>query len=82
MKHKYKREFKVCDWKNFYDLIQGAIREMRKDNQFLAKNQLKEILENDIERARKVKELFDIISQERNSLTLDNQSEDESDDNN
>ncbi|NXA31400.1 NOP14 protein, partial [Eudromia elegans] len=44
--HKHKREFK------------GAIREIRKDNQFLARLQLEEILERDAARKRKVKELL------------------------
>ncbi|XP_004617520.1 nucleolar protein 14 [Sorex araneus] len=44
--HKHKREFK------------GAVREIRKDNQFLARMQLSEILERDAERKRKVKQLF------------------------
>ncbi|NXA45717.1 NOP14 protein, partial [Nothocercus julius] len=44
--HKHKREFK------------GAIREIRKDNQFLARLQLEEIMERDAARKRKVKELL------------------------
>ncbi|XP_068926829.1 nucleolar protein 14 [Petaurus breviceps papuanus] len=44
--HKHKREFK------------GAVREIRKDNQFLARMQLTEIMERDSERKRKVKQLF------------------------
>ncbi|XP_044536690.1 nucleolar protein 14 [Gracilinanus agilis] len=44
--HKHKREFK------------GAVREIRKDNQFLARMQLSEIMERDSERKRKVKQLF------------------------
>ncbi|NXC42691.1 NOP14 protein, partial [Penelope pileata] len=44
--HKHKREFK------------GAVREIRKDNQFLARTQLSEIMERDSARKRKVKELL------------------------
>ncbi|KGL75833.1 Nucleolar protein 14, partial [Tinamus guttatus] len=44
--HKHKRELK------------GAIREIRKDNQFLARLQLEEIMERDAARKRKVKELL------------------------
>ncbi|XP_015718376.1 nucleolar protein 14 [Coturnix japonica] len=44
--HKHKREFK------------GAVREIRKDNQFLARMQLSEIMERDAARKRKVKELL------------------------
>ncbi|NXG74646.1 NOP14 protein, partial [Baryphthengus martii] len=38
--------------------LKGAIREIRKDNQFLARMQLSEILERDAARKRKVKELL------------------------
>ncbi|EHB06980.1 Nucleolar protein 14 [Heterocephalus glaber] len=48
--HKHKREFK------------GAIREIRKDNQFLARMQLSEIMERDAERKRKVKQLFNSLA--------------------
>ncbi|MGH0173829.1 UNVERIFIED_CONTAM: hypothetical protein FKN15_066540 [Acipenser sinensis] len=44
--HKHKKEFK------------GAIREIRKDSQFLAREKLSEIMTRDAERKRKVKELF------------------------
>ncbi|XP_065591928.1 nucleolar protein 14 [Cyrtonyx montezumae] len=44
--HKHKREFK------------GAVREIRKDNQFLARMKLSEIMERDSARKRKVKELL------------------------
>ncbi|NXT25202.1 NOP14 protein, partial [Syrrhaptes paradoxus] len=44
--HRHKRELK------------GAIREIRKDNQFLARMQLSEIMERDSARKRKVKELL------------------------
>ncbi|XP_028658093.2 nucleolar protein 14 [Erpetoichthys calabaricus] len=44
--HKYKKEFK------------GAIREIRRDSQFLAREKLSEIMERDAERKRKVKQLF------------------------
>ncbi|KAM8940419.1 nucleolar protein 14 [Pelodytes ibericus] len=48
--HKHKREFK------------GAVREIRRDNQFLARVQLSETMERDSERKRKVKELFNSLS--------------------
>ncbi|XP_020847825.1 nucleolar protein 14 [Phascolarctos cinereus] len=48
--HKHKREFK------------GAVREIRKDNQFLARMQLTEIMERDSERKRKVKQLFSSLA--------------------
>ncbi|XP_019408854.1 PREDICTED: nucleolar protein 14 [Crocodylus porosus] len=44
--HKHRREFK------------GAVREIRKDNQFLARMQLSETMERDSERKRKVKDLL------------------------
>lgn len=44
--HKHRREFK------------GAVREIRKDNQFLARMQLAETLERDAERKRRVKQLL------------------------
>lgn len=46
LKHKYKREFK------------GALREIRKDTRFLAREKLGDIMSRDAERKRKVKELF------------------------
>ncbi|XP_036385181.1 nucleolar protein 14 [Megalops cyprinoides] len=46
LKHKYKKEFK------------GALREIRKDTKFLAREKLTEIMSRDAERKRKVKELF------------------------
>lgn len=46
LKHKYKREFK------------GALREIRKDSRFLAQEKLNDIMSRDVERKRKVKELF------------------------
>ncbi|KAG9354145.1 hypothetical protein JZ751_012269 [Albula glossodonta] len=46
LKHKYKKEFK------------GALREIRKDTKFLAREKLTEIMNRDAERKRKVKELF------------------------
>ncbi|XP_068191422.1 nucleolar protein 14 [Antennarius striatus] len=46
LKHKYKKEFK------------GALREIRKDSRFLAREKLDEVLRRDVERKRKVKELF------------------------
>ncbi|XP_008991936.1 nucleolar protein 14 isoform X1 [Callithrix jacchus] len=48
--HKHKREFK------------GAVREIRKDNQFLARMQLSEIMERDAERKRRVKQLFNSLA--------------------
>ncbi|XP_029805228.1 nucleolar protein 14 [Suricata suricatta] len=48
--HKHKREFK------------GAVREIRRDNQFLARMQLAETLERDAERKRKVKNLFNSLA--------------------
>ncbi|XP_058921979.1 nucleolar protein 14 [Kogia breviceps] len=48
--HKHRREFK------------GAVREIRKDNQFLARMQLSEIMERDAERKRKVKQLFNSLA--------------------
>ncbi|KAM5339455.1 nucleolar protein 14 isoform 1-T1 [Glossophaga mutica] len=50
--HKHRREFK------------GAVREIRKDNQFLARMQLSEILERDAERKRKVKQLFNSLAEQ------------------
>ncbi|NXS26793.1 NOP14 protein, partial [Pomatostomus ruficeps] len=38
--------------------LKGAIREIRKDNQFLARMQLSEIMERDSDRKRKMKELL------------------------
>ncbi|CAI9613987.1 unnamed protein product [Staurois parvus] len=48
--HKHKRELK------------GAVREIRRDNQFLARVKLSETMERDAERKRKVKELFNSLS--------------------
>ncbi|KAM5193116.1 nucleolar protein 14 [Mantella aurantiaca] len=48
--HKHKREFK------------GAVREIRRDNQFLARVKLSETMERDMERKRKVKDLFNSLS--------------------
>ncbi|XP_069832494.1 nucleolar protein 14 [Dendropsophus ebraccatus] len=48
--HKHKREFK------------GAVREIRRDNQFLAREKLSETMHRDAERKRKVKELFNSLS--------------------
>ncbi|XP_036130896.1 nucleolar protein 14 [Molossus molossus] len=50
--HKHRREFK------------GAVREIRKDNQFLARMQLSEIRERDAERKRKVKQLFNSLAEQ------------------
>uniref|UniRef100_A0A8C7W9V1 Nucleolar protein 14 n=1 Tax=Oncorhynchus mykiss TaxID=8022 RepID=A0A8C7W9V1_ONCMY len=46
LNHKYKKEFK------------GALREIRKDTRFLAREKLNEVMGRDAERKRKVKELF------------------------
>lgn len=46
LKHKYKKEFK------------GALREIRKDSRFLAREKLNEVMNRDAERKRKVKELM------------------------
>ncbi|KAG8453431.1 hypothetical protein GDO86_000163 [Hymenochirus boettgeri] len=48
--HKHKREFK------------GAVREIRRDNQFLARVKLSEAMERDAERKRKVKELYNSLA--------------------
>lgn len=53
LRYKYKKEFK------------GAVREIRKDNQFLAKQKLKEQLERDAERMRKVKEIEHMLSNQQ-----------------
>ncbi|XP_068709528.1 nucleolar protein 14-like isoform X2 [Montipora foliosa] len=50
LRYKYKKELK------------GAIREIRKDNQFLAKQKLKEQLERDADRMRKVKQIEHMLS--------------------
>nr|XP_020671634.1 nucleolar protein 14 [Pogona vitticeps] len=50
--HKHKRELK------------GAVREIRKDNQFLARMQLAEIIDRDSERKRKVKQLFRSLAEQ------------------
>ncbi|XP_062991934.1 nucleolar protein 14 [Elgaria multicarinata webbii] len=50
--HKHKRELK------------GAVREIRKDNQFLARMHLAEIMERDSERKIKVKRLFRNLAQQ------------------
>uniref|UniRef100_A0AAV2LQ83 Uncharacterized protein n=1 Tax=Knipowitschia caucasica TaxID=637954 RepID=A0AAV2LQ83_KNICA len=46
LKHKYKKEFK------------GALREIRKDSRFLAREKLSDVMHKDFERKRKVKELL------------------------
>ncbi|KAF7670421.1 hypothetical protein LDENG_00124620 [Lucifuga dentata] len=46
LKHKYKKEFK------------GALREIRKDSRFLAREKLNEITKRDADRKKKVRELF------------------------
>ncbi|KAL7976408.1 hypothetical protein Chor_015472 [Crotalus horridus] len=50
--HKHRRELK------------GAVREIRRDNQFLAKMQLTEVMQRDSERKRKVKQLFQSLAQQ------------------
>nr|XP_023649092.1 nucleolar protein 14 [Paramormyrops kingsleyae]XP_023649093.1 nucleolar protein 14 [Paramormyrops kingsleyae]XP_023649094.1 nucleolar protein 14 [Paramormyrops kingsleyae] len=50
LKHKYRKELK------------GALREIRKDTKFLAREKLTEIMTRDAERKRKVKELFGSLS--------------------
>ncbi|KAL8207658.1 UNVERIFIED_CONTAM: nucleolar complex protein 14, partial [Gekko kuhli] len=50
--HRHKRELK------------GAVREIRRDNQFLARMQLAEITERDSERKRKVKQLFGSLAEQ------------------
>lgn len=46
LQHKYKKEFK------------GALREIRKDSRFLAREKLNDVMKKDSERKRKVKELL------------------------
>ncbi|XP_012695764.2 nucleolar protein 14 [Clupea harengus] len=50
LKHKYKKEFK------------GALREIRKDTRFLAREKLSDVMKRDSERKRKVKELMGSLS--------------------
>lgn len=50
MLHKYKKEYK------------GAMREIRKDTQFLARQQLQEQIEKDEDRKRKVKDLYQMLA--------------------
>ncbi|XP_056004719.1 nucleolar protein 14-like isoform X2 [Ostrea edulis] len=50
MKHKFKKELK------------GAMREIRKDTQFLSRQQLNEQMERDAERKRKVKDIYQMLS--------------------
>lgn len=54
--HKYKREFK------------GAIRELRRDRDFLAKVQIEQQIKNDDKRKRKVKEIFGEAAMQQNEL--------------
>lgn len=58
LKYKVKREMK------------GAVKEIRKDTQFLAKQQLGEQLEKDSTRKRKVKELKSAIENERRDIKM------------
>jgi nucleolar protein 14 len=53
LRHKHKRELK------------GAIREIRKDNKYLAKEKLREQLARDTERKRKVKQIQSWLQEER-----------------
>ncbi|CAN2388439.1 snoRNA binding [Pristimantis euphronides] len=48
--HKHKKEFK------------GAVREIRRDNQFLAREKFSETMQRDAERKRKVKELYNSLA--------------------
>jgi len=54
--HKYKKEFK------------GAIREIRKDRNFLAKVQIAEQIKSDAERKRKVIEIFGEAATQQHDL--------------
>lgn len=54
--HKYKKEMK------------GAIREIRRDTAFLSKLQIKQQIQSDIERKRKVKEIFGDAAKQQNEL--------------
>lgn len=54
--HKYKREFK------------GAIREIRRDRDFLAKVQIGQQIKSDAERKRKVNEIFGEAAMQQNEL--------------
>lgn len=54
--HKYKREFK------------GAVREIRKDRDFLAKVQIAEQIRSDAERKRKVNEIFGEAATQQNEF--------------
>jgi len=56
LKYKVKREMK------------GAVKEIRKDSQFLAKQQLGEQLSKDVTRKRKVKELTNHLENERREI--------------
>ncbi|KAK3523959.1 hypothetical protein QTP70_016768 [Hemibagrus guttatus] len=50
LKHKYKKEFK------------GALREIRKDTRFLAHTKLSDMMRRDVERKRKLKELYSSLA--------------------
>jgi len=54
--HKYKREFK------------GAVREIRKDRNFLAKVQIAQQIKSDAERKRKVNEIFGEAAMQQNEF--------------
>ncbi|ESO96868.1 hypothetical protein LOTGIDRAFT_115358 [Lottia gigantea] len=54
--HKHKRELK------------GAVRDIRRDSQFLARHQLKETLEKDAERKRKVKALYSSLANQEGEV--------------
>ncbi|XP_028391277.1 nucleolar protein 14-like [Dendronephthya gigantea] len=53
LRYKHKKEFK------------GALREIRKDSQFLARQQLKEQLQRDAERAQKTKQIQAMLSNQQ-----------------
>lgn len=54
--HKYKRETK------------GAMREIRRDNSFLAKVRISQQIKSDAERKRKVKEIFGEAAAQQSEL--------------
>ncbi|XP_031569583.1 nucleolar protein 14-like [Actinia tenebrosa] len=60
LKYKLKREFK------------GAVREVRKDSQFLSRQKLQEQLERDAERMRKVKEIEHMLGNEQAEVNVMN----------
>jgi nucleolar protein 14 len=46
----------------------GAIRELRKDNRFLSKVRLQEVLENDADRNKKLNRAMNLIQSEASGL--------------